>query len=57
MKRYIIYDWAGNHKFIGETFDDIDHAFGRITEYLESEGMSDEEIEESLGEYFVEPKT
>lgn len=53
---FVIYDWAGNYKFVGETFDSIDDAFGRIAEYLEKEGMSDDEIEESLGEYQVLPK-
>lgn len=49
-----IYDWAGNHKFQSEEFETLDDAFGRISEYLAAEGMSDEEIDETLGEYYAE---
>ena len=55
MKTYVIYDWAGNRKFQGETFATIEDAYSRIAEYLAgyAQLLSDEELDESLGEYCV----
>lgn len=53
MKKYAIYDWAGNNKtdYYG-TFDSFEDAWDAL--YTEFSDLDDDAFEEQMGEFFVE---
>lgn len=54
---FIIRDWAGNILFGGETFDTFEDGWARVDEFLASQGLSDDEMDEASSDYFVDPLT
>lgn len=53
-KQYVVYDWAGNLiKFYGES-DSFEDAWGKVYENFDH--LSDEDLEDQLGEFYVEVK-
>lgn len=48
MNTYLIYDWAGNLKFNGQSFDTFEDAWEYLYERFETD--------EDLGEFYVKQK-
>lgn len=51
MKKYIILDWAGNHKFQTETFDSFEDAWEYVYAFFGH--LDGKEFEETIGEFQV----
>lgn len=58
VAEYIIKDWAGNLKYDGKTFPTAEDASNFLTEDQRRQhpNASDDEIQEIIGEFYIEPK-